>query len=305
MTDPDADLYAAADDIVAAFQIDDEPVRGRIARLGPATMDVILRRHAYPDPVAKLLGEAITLVALVGSSMKFDGKLILQVQGEGPVSFLVAEYRTNGSLRGYAHCDERAAALVAPGAEAAVFFGQGTLALTIDQGPDMERYQGIVPLEGRSLSECAESYFAQSEQVPTRVRLSVEEADGPTGKPEWRAGGVLLQQVAGDSARGDTAEAWSTAQHLFSTLADEELTDAHLSGGELLYRLFHEEGVRLAAPKPLEVACTCTRERVAGILAQFGGAEAAELAENDGAIRVRCEYCNISFEFDPAELKGG
>jgi molecular chaperone Hsp33 len=201
MTDPDRHDHAAADDIVAAFQIQDQPVRGRIVRLGPATVDVILRRHAYPDPVARLLGEALTLVSLIGASLKFEGKLILQVQGDGPVSFLVAEYRTNGSLRGYAHAEGDAVALVAPGAEAQVFLGQGTLALTIDQGEHTERYQGIVPLEGRTLAECAELYFAQSEQVPTRLRLAVAEVDGPTGRPEWRAGGVLLQQVAGDQGR--------------------------------------------------------------------------------------------------------
>lgn len=303
MTDPDRHDHAAADDIVSAFQIQDQPVRGRIVRLGPATVDVILRRHAYPDPVARLLGEALTLVSLIGASLKFEGKLILQVQGDGPVSFLVAEYRTNGSLRGYAHAEADAVELVAPGAEAQVFLGQGTLALTIDQGEHTERYQGIVPLEGRTLAECAELYFAQSEQVPTRLRLAVAEVDGPTGRPEWRAGGALLQQVAGDDARGDTAEAWRTATHLFATTGDDELVDPELSGGALLYRLFHEQGVRLAEPRPLEVACSCTRARIADILMQFGAAEAADLVE-DGAINVRCEFCNISFAFDPQELTG-
>jgi molecular chaperone Hsp33 len=307
--DPDADPMAAADDIVAAFQIDGEPVRGRIVRLGPATVDEILQRHAYPDCVARLLGELLTLAALVGASLKFDGKLIIQVQGEegleGAVRFMVAEYRTAGALRGYANIDHVALAKLlsdnpAPGLPDLI--GQGLFVMTVDQGDDMDRYQGTVALEGDTLAEAASLYFAQSEQIPTRIRVACSRKDGPGGRHLWRAGGALIQQVAGDSARGDTALAWENAAILFETLEDRELVNADLSAGEVLFRLYHEDGVRLFEAKPIETACTCSSERILALLRQFGREAASEIVEADGLIRVRCEYCNKSFDVRPEEL---
>lgn len=307
--DPDADPMAAADDIVAAFQIDGEPVRGRIVRLGPATVDEILQRHAYPDCVARLLGELLTLAALVGASLKFDGKLIIQVQGEegleGAVRFMVAEYRTAGALRGYANIDHVALAKLlsdnpAPGLPDLI--GSGLFVMTVDQGDDMDRYQGTVALEGDTLAEAASLYFAQSEQIPTRIRVACSRKDGPGGRHLWRAGGALIQQVAGDSARGDTALAWENAAILFETLEDRELVNADLSAGEVLFRLYHEDGVRLFEAKPIETACTCSSERILALLRQFGREAAAEMVEADGLIRVRCEYCNKSFDVRPEEL---
>jgi molecular chaperone Hsp33 len=308
-SDPDADLMAAADDIVAAFQIDGEPVRGRIVRLGPATVDEILQRHNYPDCVARLLGEMLTLAALVGASLKFDGKLIIQVQGEngleGPIRFIVAEYRTNGALRGYANVDGVALAqLLAQNSEPTLpeLIGPGLFAMTVDQGDDMDRYQGTVALEGDTLAEAAALYFAQSEQIPTRIRIACAETHGPAGRSQWRAGGALIQQVAGDSARGDTAMAWEHASILFETLEDKELVNADLSAGDLLFRLFHEDGVRLFEARPIETACTCSSDRILALLKQFGAEAAADMIEADGFIRVRCEYCNKSFDVRPEEL---
>jgi len=304
--DPDADPLSAGDDIVAAFQIEDEPVRGRVVRLGPATVDAILRRHAYPDPVSALVGEALALVALVGSSLKFEGKLIMQAQGDGPVKFVVAEYRSPGAVRAYAHIEPDAlAALMAerPGEDfsAVELLGAGHFAMTIDQGEDTDRYQGLVALEGPSLSDCAELYFEQSEQVPTRIKLAVGLVHMEGRSPEWRAGGALIQRIAGDSNRGDTDDAWETASVLFSTIEAEELVDPSLAAGELLFRLYHEDGVRLHEAEPLEAACTCTRERIVTLLKQFGS-DTADMIEPNGAIRVRCEYCNTSFEVAPDEL---
>src|ERR1700756_1610115 len=212
---PDASI---PDDMVGAFQIEGEPVRGRIARLGPA-IDKILRAHAYPEPVANLLGEACALAALVGSNLKFDGRLIIQAQGSGPVRYVVADYDTSGGLRGYCRFDEAAVAAVSegflrPGARS--LLGEGVFIMTIDQGEDMDRYQGVTAIEGETLALCAEQYFAQSEQTPTRVLLAVGQADGPHG-PVWRAGGVLIQNIAEDVARGSTEEAWSRTQILFET----------------------------------------------------------------------------------------
>ena len=180
------------DDLAAPFQIDGEPVRGRLARLGPA-IDEILTRHDYPEPVANLLGETCALAVLVGSSLKFEGRLIVQAQGKGPVSYVVADYDTAGALRGYCQHDaERLAALGDgrggfAGLGARALLGDGVFIMTIDQGPDMERYQGVTPIEGETLALSAERYFAQSEQTPTRVRLAVGQANDGSDGPTWRS----------------------------------------------------------------------------------------------------------------------
>jgi molecular chaperone Hsp33 len=290
------------DDLAAPFQIENQPVRGRLVRLGPS-IDEILTRHDYPTPVANLLGETCALAALVGNALKFDGRLIVQAQGDGPVSYVVADYDTEGSLRGYCRYDaERLAALqaetgfAAPGAQA--LLGKGVFIMTIDQGPDTERYQGVTPIEGETLAFCAERYFAQSEQTPTRVRLAVGQSDNGAG-PKWRAGGILLQNIAEDDARGETAEAWREAQFLFETVGEDELIDPTLTPETLLYRLFHEQGVRLFTVKPLKAFCRCNEERILTVLQSFGAVERAEMVEPDGRIHVTCEYCSRVYKVEP------
>ncbi len=300
---PVTDQYLT-DDLVAAFQIDGQPVRGRIARLGPM-VDDILTRHAYPQPVANLLGEACALAALVGASLKFEGRLILQAQGDGPVSFVVADYDTTGALRGYCSYDaERVAAVstgfALPGAK--TLLGAGVFIMTVDQGPDMDRYQGITPIEGETLALCAEHYFAQSEQVPTRVRLAVGQVQ-TDAEPSWRAGGLILQNVAEDDARGPTRDAWETAQALFETLGEDELIDPMVAPERLLYRLFHEDGVRMFRPSPLRAFCRCSQERIEGVLRSFPAGERAEMVEDDGMIRVTCEYCSRTYDVEPAAIE--
>jgi molecular chaperone Hsp33 len=301
---PSVTEHSLTDDLVAAFQIDGQPVRGRIARLGPM-VDDILTRHAYPQPVANLLGEACALAALVGASLKFEGRLILQAQGDGPVSFVVADYDTTGALRGYCSYDaERVAAVSAgfalPGAK--TLLGTGVFIMTVDQGPDMDRYQGITPIEGETLALCAEHYFAQSEQVPTRVRLAVGQVQ-TDARPSWRAGGLILQNVAEDDARGSTRDAWETAQALFETLGEDELIDPMVAPERLLYRLFHEDGVRMFRPSPLRAFCRCSQERIEGVLRSFPAGERAEMVEDDGKIRVTCEYCSRTYDVEPAAIE--
>jgi molecular chaperone Hsp33 len=293
------DSFALADDLVAAFQIETWPVRGRLVRLG-AVIDDILNRHDYPEPVADLLGEACTLAALVGASLKFEGKLIVQAQGDGPVAYVAADYDTSGALRGYCRFDaERVAAasqgFARPGARS--LLGTGVFIMTVDQGPNSERYQGIAPIEGETLALCAEQYFAQSEQVPTRVRLAVGKT--PEG---WRAGGAMIQYMAGDEARGDTREAWEREQILFETLGEDELVDPEIPADRLLYRLFHEDGVRLFEPKALRAFCRCSQDRILGMLRSFSAEERADMVEPDGLIHVTCEYCSRSYEVDPATI---
>jgi molecular chaperone Hsp33 len=292
------------DDLTAPFQIEDQPVRGRLVRLG-AAVDEVLTRHDYPIAVANLLGETCALAALVGASLKFEGRLIVQAQGDGPVSYVVADYDTSGSLRGYCRYDaERLAGLdggfKAIGAQA--LLGKGVFIMTIDQGPDTERYQGVTPIEGETLAFCAERYFAQSEQTPTRVRLAVGQFDDGSG-PKWRAGGILLQNIAEDDSRGDTAEAWREAQFLFETVGEDELIDPSLTPETLLYRLFHERGVRLFPAQPIRAFCRCSRERIVTVLQSFGAEERADMVEPDGRIHVTCEYCSRAYEVEPAAVE--
>jgi molecular chaperone Hsp33 len=288
------------DDLAAPFQINQQPVRGRLVRMGPA-IDEILTRHDYPPPIANLLGETCALAALVGASLKFEGRLIVQAQGKGAVSYVVADYDTAGALRGYCRYDaarlaELGVGLMPLGAKA--LLGEGVFTMTIDQGPDMERYQGMTPIEGETLALSAERYFAQSEQTPTRVRLAVGQAHDGEGL-RWRAGGILLQNIAEDEARGATAEAWREAQFLFETVGEDELIDPLLTPETLLYRLFHEQGVRLFPARPLQAFCRCSEERILTVLKSFDAGERAEMVEPDGHIHVTCEYCSRVYKVEP------
>ena len=247
------------------------------------------------------------MAALVGASLKFDGRLIVQAQGDGPVSLVVADYDTSGAIRGYCSFDEGRVAeaskgFVHPGA--ATLLGKGAFSMTIDQGPEMERYQGITAIEGETLALCAETYFAQSEQTPTRVRLAVGQLQTDAGFV-WRAGGLLIQNIAGDEdARGSAEELWNRAQALFETVGEDELIDPMVPAGTLLYRLFHEDGVRLFKPAPLKAFCRCTAERILDVLRAFPPEERGEMVETDGVIRVTCEYCSRVYEVPPDGVDG-
>ena len=290
--------------MVAVFQLDGAPVRGRIARLGAETIDPILRRHDYPRPVALLLGEALALAALIGALFKVEGRLSIQAEGDGPVRLLVAEYRTDGGLRGYARLSDDAAQTltVQHAVSPAALIGQGALVITLDQGPDTEQMQGIVPLEGDTLAACAEYYFDRSEQTPTRIALAVVEDISPGAGAVWRAGGVLMQRLAGDETRGETDEGWRTAGILFDTVTAAELADPELAPDRLLYRLFNEMGVRLASGTSVRDFCPCDRERLAALMRRFNRDELDELVEPDGAIHARCQFCARLYLLSPDEL---
>ncbi|MDZ4761934.1 MAG: Hsp33 family molecular chaperone HslO [Alphaproteobacteria bacterium] len=302
------DPLGEGDDFVATFQIEDAHVRGRVTRLGDGTVDAILKRHDYPRWAAHLLGEAITLSVLAAASLKFDGKVIVQAQGDGPVSLLVAEARSDGGLRGYLRLNrekwdnlERINRGAKPHIPQAI--GKGAMAIILaPSDPDRDPYQGIVPLDGASLADCAQTYFNQSEQIPTRVRLAVAELSEPGGTMRWRAGGALLQQVAGDAVRGDTDDDWDNARALFDTVTDLELADPDLSSARLLYRLFHENGVRLEPPARLSDTCTCSEDKLRRTLQAMPRKEVVALAEADGAIVADCQFCGRIYRFPASEL---
>ncbi|MFD2184523.1 Hsp33 family molecular chaperone [Rhodoplanes azumiensis] len=313
------------DDTVVPFEVAALDVRGRTVRLGPM-VDEILSRHAYPTAVSRLLGEAIVLTVLLGSSLKFEGRFILQTQTDGPVRMLVVDWRSPGKVRAYAQFDADAVAALT-GTTDGDLLGRGHLAMTIDQGADMNRYQGLVALGGGTLEEAAHEYFLRSEQIPTRVRLAVAEefsaaAGGGGAQRRWRAGGLMLQflpksqerQRVADLHPGDAPEgtaphvvpeddAWVEGQALVATVEDVELLDPALSTERLLFRLFHEHGVRVFRAVDVEAQCSCSHARVETILKSFPAADRAAMVEN-GRIGVTCEFCNTRYEFDPASVVG-
>ena len=308
-------------DYVLPFQLEASGARGRLIRLG-SVVDEILNRHAYPEQVLLLLGEAVTLTAMLGAALKFDGKFILQTQSDGPVSFLVVHYSSPGHVRGYAsyNRDEIAGSMNGAGAPKPLL-GDGHLAMTIDPGAGMERYQGIVGLAGNTLVDAAHEYFDQSEQIPTFIRIAVArqftagEGANP-GKWTWRAGGLMVQKLTREGGRQDSDDysqpdagsvdddGWRRAQALAATVEDHELLDPTLSPERLLYRLFHEEEVRAFQATPLDAQCNCTRERVETMLNQFSPQELDGMAEDD-VITVTCEFCRTHYRFDADHyLKG-
>ncbi|MEW9808682.1 Hsp33 family molecular chaperone [Mesorhizobium sp. ZMM04-5] len=312
------DFGFAGEDHVIPFEVGALDARGRVIQLGPL-LDGILGRHDYPEPVARLLAEACLVAVLLGSSLKFEGKFILQTRTDGPVDMLVADFTTPGSLRAYARFDaDRLEALAAAGeASPETLLGHGVLALTIDQGAYTQRYQGIVQLEGTTLQEAAHIYFRQSEQIPTEIRLQVAKLVRPGEGEFWRAGGLIAQFLPesperlrmGDLHGGDGApdveveidNAWREVQALVGTIETGELIDPTIEPERLLYRLFHEHGVRVFPATPVADVCSCSRERIRGILDGFSAEEIVESTE-DGRISVNCEFCSKSYEFDPAEF---
>ncbi len=319
------DRPESGDDVVVPFTLENLDCRGRVVRLGEA-LDSILCRHNYPAPVARLLGEAVVLAALIGSSLKFEGRFILQTQTDGPVNLIVVDLDAPDGLRGYARFDADAVnAAVAQGeTRPGQLLGRGHLAMTVDQGSHMDRYQGIVALEGGTLEDVAHTYFQQSEQIPTLVRLAVAQITRKGDRrPSWRAGGVLVQHLPahgravmrdlpgdGDFSNPDTADQdfveddkWTEVRALLATLADDELADPDLSAERLLFRLFHETGVRVFAPVGLEERCTCSAERIESMLRHnFSAEERAEMVV-DGEIEVVCEFCSADYHFKPHEFE--
>ncbi|MFN0115438.1 MAG: Hsp33 family molecular chaperone HslO [Paracoccaceae bacterium] len=317
-------VQIAWDDTVLPFQLDRSDIRGRVARLDGA-LDRILSQHDYPAPVEALVSEVALLTALIGQTIKLRWKLSLQVRGDGPVRILATDYygpQDDGSsarIRAWASFDrERLAEHDKPFA----LIGNGYFAILIDQGAGTVPYRGITPLSGGSLSACAETYFAQSEQLPTRFALAHGRSRLPGGPEHWRAGGVMLQHMpkaspfakgdggsgegglltAGDILDGEDGENWTRANLLLDTVEELELIGPTVQPTDLLVRLFHEERPRVFDSQAVQFGCTCSDDKVRQSLSIYSAKDIRKMTTDEGIVTADCQFCGAHYEFDPATL---
>lgn len=314
--------FELPDDLVLPFGTVKSRVSGRIVRLG-RSVDTVLSGHDYPAAVSEALGQALALTSLLGNALKPGGRLILQTKSDGPLGFLVAHYDAPGKLRGYASVDrDRLAAAGGERLDQGRLLGKGRMAMTIDPGGEQVSHQGIVSLDGGTLTDAAHTYFRQSEQLPTFIRLAVarhfvgRDAQGAQ-QWRWRAGGLIVQHVpsAGGEPRpdetpeerdarlhGEADDDWVRVRLLASTVEDHELLDPMLAPERLLLRLFHEEGVRVSPTVAVKAECRCSHERIQRFLEGFSAAELADMREPDGGVTVTCEFCSTRYRFAPGEV---
>lgn len=297
-----APAAAALDDNLAQpYMVHGTDISGRLVRLG-STVNEIATVHNYPAPIAALLAEATALAAAMASSLKFEGKLILQTQSDGPVNMLVADVTTDGALRGYAQFDEAAYTALSMH-DFRSLLGKGYIAFTVDQGQYTERYQGIVDLSGSSLAECIQHYFYQSDQVDMTVRVAADRDSAGA----WRAGAILAQrlpEIGGEGEVSDGAaarDAWDRALAFINSVQADELTDVNLPAQTLLYRLFHEDGVRVSETQALRHQCQCSEDRLKTVLLSLSAEELADCFV-DGTVSSTCEFCNTTYAFTPEDL---
>jgi len=316
----------AWDDTVLPFQLDRADIRGRVGRLD-SVLETILGQHDYPPAVAALVAEAALITALIGQTIRLRWRLSLQIRGDGPVRLIATDYfgpteeGQPARMRAYAGYDGEALAGLAPGTGPFGLLGQGVFGILIDQGPGNAPYQGITPIAGDSLADCAETYFAQSEQLPTRFALAMGEAVEPGGAAHWRGGGVLLQHMpraSGAASGGATgpdgllapedvlqgvdAENWRRAVMLLETVEATELIGPHVGTEQLLLRLFSDEEPRVYEAQPVRFGCTCGPEKVVATLASYPAEDIAALTTPEGKVTADCQFCGAHYEFDPAEL---
>ncbi|MFC4173043.1 Hsp33 family molecular chaperone [Microvirga sp. GCM10011540] len=316
--------FEGQDDVVLPFAVEPLDVRGRIVRLG-ASVDTILSRHAYPAAVSRVLGEAAALTVLLGSSLKFEGRFQLQTKTDGPIEMIVVDFDAPDRLRAMARFDkEKLDALGTGTLKTGDLVGSGYLAMTIDQGSDRSRYQGVVALEGQDFQEAAHQYFRQSEQIPTQVRLAVAE-QFEDGRHTYRAGGLMIQFLPSSPDRlrqadldpGDIPEghpshdlvapseddAWLEAKSLMATVEDHELVDPAVSSERLLYRLFHERGVRVFEGLSVHEECRCSRTRIMSMMRRFSAEDRRDMVGDNGRIGITCEFCSEFYDLDPADVE--
>lgn len=295
---------ASLSDAITPFLIDRVGVRGRVVRL----MDVaqtILSRYEYPHAVAVLLGELLVVAAMLSSNLKQEGIFTIQIKGQGLVPLIVVDAVFGGELRGFADVGKDAKKIIEKLGDApslAQLLGDDAyLAVTLDPGEGMHRYQGVVAVEGLSLVELLGHYFTQSQQLDVKFHLAVDKVTLPAASaPVWVAGGLMIERLP-DSSAADDHEGWRYASTIASTLKNEELIEPLLDAGPLLYRLFHEEGVRVYPSQPVKVGCRCSRERILVLLRSMPAQERADMVK-DGSARVHCQFCNTAELFTREEL---
>lgn len=286
------------EDVIQPFMLHNSVMRGRMVRMDN-TLGAILQRHNYNESVSKVLGELLILAAMLSTNLPENGILTLQIKGDGPVSFMVADAQANGNVRAYANVtDETEAQLSALDSDAPPtmtdILGSGYLAITLDTQSG-EPYQGIVPLEGESLSEAVQHYFSQSQQLDVMFHIHVSRRVREDGDARWVSGGIMLERMpdtAHDEAEDeDASEGWEYHTLLVKTASEEELSDPHLAPSALLYRLFNEGGVWVYDTQPINDNCRCSRDKIAATLESLPDEEIAEMAE-DGKISVTCQFCS-------------
>lgn len=285
-------------DFVQTFQIEDLAIRGRLVRLSQV-FDDATRAHDYPVPLARFVGETMALATILASALKYDGIFTLQAQGDGPVPLVMADITSDGGIRAYAKSKENADLSDIEGVSVPHIIGAGRLAFTVDQGPDTDRYQGITELDGATLTECAQNYFRNSEQLDTAIIICSER---PTGDGEPRAAALMLQRLPTGTNDTEEDENWRRAVILMSSITTEELLDENLDAAQLLYRLYHEDGVRLYESRHLQHECRCSGERVQNTLQSFPKDEISDMAD-DGVITVTCEFCRTDYVYNIGELE--
>lgn len=320
-TTPTPGSQIAWDDSVLPFQLDASDIRGRVARLD-GVLDGILSQHDYPPQVEALVAEMALLTALIGQTVKLRWKLQLQVQSKGAVRMIATDYYApeaegkSARIRAYASYDADRLTDAAPFYQV----GEGYFAIMIDQGEGMTPYQGITPLAGGSLAACAEAYFAQSEQLPTRFSLSFGRSSGPQEAEHWRGGGVMLQHMpkaspfaasgegtgevltAADIVDGDEAENWNRANILLDTVDDLELIGPSVPPTDLLLRLFHEEQPRVYDAQAVRFGCTCSEDRVRQSLSIYSARDIEKMTTDDGRVTADCQFCGAHYDMDPVTV---
>lgn len=305
-------MSAPQGDFLLPFQLDNVGLRGRLVRL-TGVADRVMSAHGYPEPVAELLSQSLALAAVTGGGLKYDGVFTFQTKSDGPITLMVADMTSDGEMRGYASFSEegidQAQAAEAAGSPVPRLLGGGYLAFTVDQGPDTERYQGIVELSGATLADCALRYFRQSEQIEAAIRVAAARESNGAGT-HWRAAAIMLQRLPPDLRsqsplealeRADAEDDWRRAALLMSSVRDDELLDPDLPPETLLLRLFPEDQVRVYESRPLLHRCRCSRERVERALIAIPREELKEL-EVDGTLEVVCQFCNTAYAFTDRDI---
>ncbi len=295
------------DNVVQPFRLEKSNMRGRMVRLG-SVLNEIMQQHDYPPPVTSLLSEVLTMCLLLSAMLKYDGIFSLQISGDGPIRTLVADVTSRGEVRAYAGFDTAAVKALAKRKKEDRggyyhLLGKGYMAFTVDQGSVESRYQGIVELQGESIVEAVQHYLTQSEQIKTYFKLAVHPQDN-----YWCTGGIMLQQMPEDNAGKVEAsvemvdEDWTRATMLLSTCKEGELLSPVLHSADVLYRLFHEEGVRIYSPTHIRFKCRCTRDRVKDIIRSIPQDEMQDVCKAEGNVAIKCEFCSENYTFNAEEL---